>query len=574
MKTTVCCYNTMTIADISNLPTITLKVTGRESIATKCVIINQETKVFLEMLSGFTFNQNETATITISSESIDFIQSIDEYTTLSVLFFDSANIPIYRDIVRFNETMGGSGDYVQADSSDTYIIYGNEYNPSIESSPVSTSNGTGGSSGGSGSGGSGSGGNGSSTTTPTTQSQTYIAVYEGETIFDFDSTLITDTNEYSVAYDSNNNGRGQMEISSGYIYNQGVEDNQGDFKVRSAQYGVFNSSPSSLEAVDVFYYGFNTNTGNTYGYHPNALDGRNPNLVNTLEKSFPAINRNGKYYHFRNGRDERFSETISYLQSRQENGIDNSSLTISTQVYKEDSISDWTVGMSVYSDAEGTSITDSHVDSYADVNDLDRYHFISKNSSNVWVLVRCTDGIVTHVEAVDSLDYVRMVEMYEVRIDSTVSFTSAGSRLSDYRSWLQGQLALEDAVFNEVGSGSFGEYTSSRFGISRISYYRGDYRRAFDMVNGTIGAVGDKIYRAKAPLNSMRVFHKTIVSTDGDSIYEADENQYARYKFYTFANKRILNQSFQEQPWLLIEFDKVTGLISDRQWINPSDYIA
>jgi len=564
----------MTIADISNLPTITLKVTGRESIATKCVIINQETKVFLEMLSGFTFNQNETATITISSESIDFIQSIDEYTTLSVLFFDSANIPIYRDIVRFNETMGGSGDYVQADSSDTYIIYGNEYNPSIESSPVSTSNGTGGSSGGSGSGGSGSGGSGSSTTTPTTQTQTYIAVYEGETIFDFDSTLITDTNEYSVAYDSNNNGRGQMEISSGYIYNQGVEDNQGDFKVRSAQYGVFNSSPSSLEAVDVFYYGFNTNTGNTYGYHPNALDGRNPNLVNTLEKSFPAINRNGKYYHFRNGRDERFSETISYLQSRQENGIDNSSLTISTQVYKEDSISDWTVGMSVYSDAEGTSITDSHVDSYADVNDLDRYHFISKNSSNVWVLVRCTDGIVTHVEAVDSLDYVRMVEMYEVRINSTVSFTSAGSRLSDYRSWLQGQLALEDAVFNEVGGGSFGEYTSSRFGISRISYYRGDYRRAFDMVNGTIGAVGDKIYRAKAPLNSMRVFHKTIVSTDGDSIYEADENQYARYSFYTFANKRILNQSFQEQPWLLIEFDNVTGLISDRQWINPSDYIA
>ena len=570
MKTTVYCYNTMTIADISNLPTITLKVTGRESIATKCVIINQETKVLLEMLSGFTFNQNETATITISSESIDFIQSIDEYTTLSVLFFDSSNIPIYRDIVRFNETMGGSGDYVQVDSSDTYIIYGNEYNPSIESSPVSTNNGTGGSSGGSGSGGSGS-----STTTPTSQNQTYIAVYDGETLFNFDSTPITGTNEYSVAYDSNNSGRGQMTFGSGNnIYNQGVEETQGDFKVRSAQYGVFNDTPSSLEAVDVFNYGFNTNTGNTYGYHPNALDGRNPNLVNTLEKFYPAPNRNGKYYHFRNGRDERFSETISYLQSRQENGIDNSSLTISTQVYKEDSISDWTVGMSVYSDANGTSVTDNHVDSYADVNDLDRYHFISKNSSNVWVLVRCTDGIVTHVEAVNSLDYVRMVEMYGVRIDSTVSFTSAGSRLSDYRTWLEGQLALEDAVFVETGSNTFGEYTSSRFAISRVSYYRGTYRRAFDMVNGTIGAVGDKIYYAKVPLNSVRVFHKTIVSTDGDSIYEVDENQYARYSFHAFANKRITNDLFQEQPWLLIEFDKVTGLISDRQWINPSDYIA
>ena len=164
--------------------------------------------------------------------------------------------------------------------------------------------------------------------------------------------------------------------------------------------------------------------------------------------------------------------------------------------------------------------------------------------------------------------------MYEVRINSTVSFTSAGSRLSDYRTWLEGQLALQDAVFSEVGSGSFGEYTSSRFGISRISYYRGDFRKAFDMINGTIGAVGDKIYRSKAPLNSLRVFHKTIVSDNGNSLYELDENQYARYRFSAFANKRKGNEQFQEQPWLLIEFDRVTGLISDRQWINPSDYIA
>ena len=559
----------MTIADISNLPTITIKVTGREATATKCVIINQETKVSLEMISGFTFTQNETATITIDSESIDFIESIDEYTTLSVLFFDSANIPLYRDIVRFNQTMGGSGDYVQDSSSDTYIIYGTEYNPSIESSSVNTNSGA-----GSSSGGSISGGSVPVTTTPTTQSQTYIAVNADETIFNFDATPLTETNEYSINYDSNNSGRGQMFLSSGYIYTQAVEETQGDFKVRSAQYGVFNSTPSSLEVANVFAYGFNTNTGNTYGYHPSSQDGRNPNLVNTLEKAFPAIGRDSKYYHFRNGRDETFSDLISYLQTRQENGLDNSSLVNSSQVYKEDSISDWTVGMSIYSDAGGTSITDNYVDSYADINDLDRYHFISKNSSNVWVLVRCTDGIVTHIESVDSVDYVRMIEMYEVRIDSTVSFTSAGSRLSDYRTWLEGQLALQDAVFSEVGSGSFGEYTSSRFGISRISYYRGDFRRAFDMINGTIGAVGDKIYRSKAPLNSLRVFHKTIVSDNGNSLYEVDENQYARYRFSAFANKRKGNEQFQEQPWLLIEFDRVTGLISDRQWINPSDYIA
>ena len=559
----------MTIADISNLPTITIKVTGREATATKCVIINQETKVSLEMISGFTFTQNETATITIDSESIDFIESIDEYTTLSVLFFDSANIPLYRDIVRFNQTMGGSGDYVQDSSSDTYIIYGTEYNPSIESSSVNTNNGA-----GSSSGGSSSGGSVPVTTTPTTQNQTYIAVNADETIFNFDATPLTETNEYSINYDSNNSGRGQMFLSSGYIYTQAVEETQGDFKVRSAQYGVFNSTPSSLEVANVFAYGFNTNTGNTYGYHPSSQDGRNPNLVNTLEKAFPAIGRDSKYYHFRNGRDETFSDLISYLQTRQENGLDNSSLVNLSQVYKEDSISDWTVGMSIYSDAEGTSITDNYVDSYADINDLDRYHFISKNSSNVWVLERCTDGIVTHIEALDSVDYVRMIEMYEVRINSTVSFTSAGSRLSDYRTWLEGQLALQDAVFSEVGSGSFGEYTSSRFGISRISYYRGDFRRAFDMINGTIGAVGDKIYRSKAPLNSLRVFHKTIVSDNGNSLYELDENQYARYRFSAFANKRKGNEQFQEQPWLLIEFDRVTGLISDRQWINPSDYIA
>ena len=188
MKTNVCCYNTMTIADISNLPTITIKVTGREATATKCVIINQETKVSLEMISGFTFTQNETATITIDSESIDFIESIDEYTTLSVLFFDSANIPLYRDIVRFNQTMGGSGDYVQDSSSDTYIIYGTEYNPSIESSSVNTNNGA-----GSSSGGSSSGGSVPVTTTPTTQNQTYIAVNADETIFNFDATLLITT---------------------------------------------------------------------------------------------------------------------------------------------------------------------------------------------------------------------------------------------------------------------------------------------------------------------------------------------------------------------------------------------
>ena len=571
MKTTVYCYNTMTIADISNLPTITLKVTGRESIATKCCVINQETKVALELFSGFTFTQNETATITISGEDISFIESIDEYTTLSVLFFDSSNIPIYRDIVRFNETIGASGDYVQASSLDTYILYGSEYNASQSSVvDIYENGGSGGSGGSDGSDGSGD----SETTTPTSTNVTYINVGDNQTIFNYDSTFLTDTNEYSVDYDSNNNGRGQINLRSNHILHQSLEETFGDFKVRSAEYGVFNDTPSSLEAVDVFEYTFNTNTGNTYGYHPDAIDGRNPNLVNTLEAEFPAINRNGKYYHFRNGRDERFSETISYLQSRQENGIDNSSLTISTQVYKEDSISDWTVGMSIYSDAQGTSITDNYVDSYADVNDLDRYHFISKNASNVWVLVRCTDGIVTHVEAVDSVDYVRMVEMYGVRIQSTVAFTSAGSRLSDYRTWLEGQLALEGAVFVESDSTSFGEYTSSRFGISKIGYYRGDYRRAFDMVNGTIGAVGDKIYISRAPLNIVDVFHKTIVSNNGDILYEADENQYARYGFTAFANKRQENEEFQEQSWLLIEFDNVTGLISDRQWINPSDYIA
>ena len=569
MKSTVCCYNTMTIADISNLPTITLKVTGRESTATRCVVINQETKVSIEMISGFTFTQNETATITIGGEDIAFIEAIDEFTSLSVFFFDSSNVPLYRDVVRFNQTMGSSGDYVQASSLDTYIIYGSEYNASTdESSVVNVYEGGGGSGSGSGSG--------SETTTPTVQSQTFVTPDTDETLFDFDSTPLSDINEYSVDYDSNNSGRGQIFNRPSYIFHQAVEETSGDFKVRSAEYGVFNSTPYSLEVVNVFSYDFNTNEGNTYGYHPSSLDGRNPNLVNVLERlmGFPASSAR-KYYHFRNGRDEKFSDLVSYLQTREENGRDNS--IFHSQVYKEDSVSDWTVGMSVYSDAQGTSITDSYVDSYADINDLDRYHFVSKNSSNVWVLVRCTDGIVTHVEAVDSVDYVKTVEMYKIYTEGTSTPPSAGSRLSDYRTWLEGQIALEDAVFFEGDSGSFGEYTSSRFAISTQTYGRGNFRRAFEMTSNIIGDVGDKIYRAKEPLNITRVFHKTLVSKDGQSIYEQDANQYARYTFTAFscAKKTGLNaELFQEQPWLLIEFDRVTGLISDRQWINASDYIT
>lgn len=536
----------MTIADINSLPVISLNVTGREGSGTSVTVIDQESKDVTKT-SNFTYTQGESLTLTIEDQT--FIDRLEKNSTLSVILYDET-VPLYRDIIRFRGELNTANEYTQYNNEDDYFIYESEQfeedDPHVDY---------------------GGGGDVSGSETGSSNVTSYLPTnLEGMTIIDLPDDVITPSADYSVVYDTNNNGRGEMR-GAGYSYEllQASEETLGDFKVRSAEYGTFNSSPSSLESVTVYQYNFNSNTGNTFGYHPDQRNlSTNPDLINTLE-SYASNVGDFKYFHFMNGRDYSFSDTVTLLQMREENSLDNSSFE--TTIYKEDSISDWVVGMSIYSDATGTSITDNYVDTYAVTNDIDRYHFISKNSSGVWVLVRCTDGIVTHVEAVDSVNYVRLSEMYLVSIFNNPYESKPSGRIETFKPWIEAKLADTEAVFNS--SFQSVDYTTVKFSISESSSNRQGFRRVLDLQGGVLGSVGSKVYIHTGPTNIQNVFHKQLVSEDADSsLIGASDEQ--RYEILTLSPWKdyVNNLEFNEQPWLLLEIDKATGLISDREWIN------
>lgn len=540
----------MNILDINTLPTLTLNVTGREGFGTSVTIINQESKDSIQS-SNFTYAQGETLVVSIDNQ--DFLDSIEQNTTLSVILYDN-KIPLYRDVVRFRGELNTANEYIQYNNDDDYFVYeGVQYDEddahiTYGGEDVSGSTDYGDNtqivSGGTG--------GGTSATTPTD---------------------VSEHGEYAVKYDLDNNGRGEVKFSRQVTnrLDQNTKNAFGDFKVRSAEYGTFNSSPASLEEVTVYAYRFNSNEGNFYGYHPNSQSlSLNPDLVNTLERDFGSDalgNYVGpaKYWHFEFGQDEPFNKTLAKLQQREERSLPLTNFE--TTVFKEDSISDWTVGMSIYSDALGTSITDSYVDTYADVNDLDRYHFISKNASGIWVLVRCTDGIVTHVESVEDTDYVKYIEMYKVSILNTPWENAPHGRLATTKAWVESKLAQEGIGFSDNGAV---EYENSLITIRRSNAYRPDARRVFTITNGEIGSVGSREYRLGITPNISKVYHEHIIYSEGDEtlLTASDEDRYT-FSLLAPPADSLNNLQFYEQDWLILEIDRATGLISDRAWITP-----
>ena len=540
----------MNILDINTLPTLTLNVTGREGFGTSVTIINQESKDSIQS-SNFTYTQGETLVVSIDNQ--DFLDSIEQNTTLSVILYDN-KVPLYRDVVRFRGELNTANEYIQYNNDDDYFVYeGVQYDE--DDAHVTY---------------------GGEDVSGSTEYGDNTQVIGGDTSSGTSSTTPTDVSEsgeYAVKYDLDNDGRGEVKFSSQVTsrLDQNTKNALGDFKVRSAEYGTFNSSPTSLEEVTVYAYDFNSNEGNFYGYHPDSQSlSLNPDLVNTLERDFgtdPLGNYIGpkKYWHFEFGRDETFTKTLSKLQQREERSL--ALAAFETSVFKEDSISDWTVGMSIYSDAIGTSVTDNYVDSYANVNDLDRYHFISKNASGVWVLVRCTDGIVTHVESVEDTDYVKYVEMYNVSILNTPYEIAPTGRLATTKAWVEGKLAQEGIAFSDSGSVS---YENSLFKITTSITFSDESRSYLTISGGEIGSVGSTLnYLSRVPL-STEVWHEKLIYTDANEslLTASDEDRYT-FKLLAPSLDGVNNLEFYEQDWLILEIDRATGLISDRAWITP-----
>ena len=562
----------MTIADVNSLPTITLNVTGREGSGTSVTVINQESKEHIQA-SSFSYTQNELLVVTLSD--VDFLNSIEETTTLSVILYDN-NIPLYRDIVRFSGEMNTASDYIAYNNEDDYFIYEAPDDTDADNvtsygdddisgySPSSGSSGSSGSSSGSGSGSNNEETGSSSSTTIIPQS----ALAGKSLLTDLNDDTIVESTNNSVVYDTNNNGRGEMKLGNNYTYLQSVEETFGDFKVRSAEYGTFNSSPSSLEAITVYDYDFNANNGNFYGYSAQFLDGRNPDLVNHLSRDFgndPVGNNIGErpYAHFINGRDNQLNETITTLRLREENSLPITNFE--RTIYVEDSSYGFSVGDSVYSDQSGTSLTDFE-DSFADVDDLSRYHFIYKNGST-WQLIKCTDGIVTHVEDTSN-NYIRFSEMYRVyTYGSAPDSPSVGTTFADRKAWIESILSHNTTVFYE-GSG-FVNYTNALVQVN-TAVERHSHRLPIDNQDSTMAPVGSKIFVSTESTNTQRVFHKQIATEDAMQS-EYVQNSPSRYYFQLLAQKYdpVYQLNFYEMPMLFVEKDRYTGLISNRAWIQP-----
>ena len=112
----------MNILDINNLPTLTLKVTGRNGVPSEAWVINQEEKNKVIVTDAdIVYTQGETLVITLTDT--DFISSIVEDTTLSVILMAEQSVPLYRDIVKFTGELGTSELYSQYDTSSDYYIY-------------------------------------------------------------------------------------------------------------------------------------------------------------------------------------------------------------------------------------------------------------------------------------------------------------------------------------------------------------------------------------------------------------------------------------------------------------------
>ena len=123
MKSSVCCYNTMTIADINSLPVIRVYITGRSFTSLAAKITNQETKKVHTVATGNIVVGAENAYVDLTITDSTFQSEINSNSTLSVNIYNSSDSsPVYRDIVTFRTSLASTSDYVQDNSDYEYIF--------------------------------------------------------------------------------------------------------------------------------------------------------------------------------------------------------------------------------------------------------------------------------------------------------------------------------------------------------------------------------------------------------------------------------------------------------------------
>ena len=470
----------MNILDINDLPTITMQISGREGTASGAWVINQEKKEKIEISAG-DVNYSAGSELVIVLNDANFIQSIESNTTLSIVVFNGS-IPLYRDIVKFRGQLDSVNFYSQYDHSADYYVYGDADETEGEG------DGTVGGGGDTGGGG----------YTPPT--------YTGSLV----------VSDFAIKFDIDNNGQGEMRSDGISKYVETLKNTLGDFKVRTLQYGEFEDTPVALEEVVVHSFGFDVNNGNSSGYHPTFL-------ANTPELE-------GTYYHFAGGQSQQASELLMELIQKEELLEDT---TGNASVFIETSLSDWTVGMSIYKDISGTPIMDGRTSSW------DRYHFITKNTAGEWTLIRSTDNIVTHVEVVKDTDYLKFVEMYPVSV-VTSPYDAKPRDFAAYLVWFDDKINDPNSIIN---------WSDSRSSEDTLKRY------VFDYSNSELIAIGDDVLKRTVGRSSQVQFHSNIggIETNPDLAGSA----------YQYQTQQLTTDGVN---YLLIQMDLATGKFTNHEW--------
>lgn len=117
----------MTIANINDLPILSVRLTGRNADISKVVLINKETNQEISTTDLSDWNVPNSSILHFDFEEYpEFLDDIKESTSLSVLMYDSSNKPVYKDLVRFFSTIDTGINHSHNENGTEYIFLDNE----------------------------------------------------------------------------------------------------------------------------------------------------------------------------------------------------------------------------------------------------------------------------------------------------------------------------------------------------------------------------------------------------------------------------------------------------------------
>ena len=116
----------MTIANIKDLPILSVRFTGRDATVLKVVLINKETNQEIVSTNSEDWDESQGVLHFDLSNYPDFLDDVKESTSISILMYGGGDVPVYKDSVRFFSTIDTSVNHFHKEGGTEYIFLDNE----------------------------------------------------------------------------------------------------------------------------------------------------------------------------------------------------------------------------------------------------------------------------------------------------------------------------------------------------------------------------------------------------------------------------------------------------------------